>query len=210
MSLGGALRALLRPASVRQDRASLGERLRDVDERLRKLAPDQLATLRAQAAALEPLRRAIAEKTGTPSACRTCATRQPSPHPAFPGGFCCGGGTERVHSRVELVPLRLRQRPLLDAPLTTLHHGCIFRTPERGCTLDPVERPAVCLAYICTELRAELGPQGRLAELEVLAEALRGRVNALERALAAASDERSFSDGPGRMRCAQSSPSPRG
>ena len=172
MGLRSALRFFAAPSSVRADRAALRRRLAEVDARLAALPASVRNAFAAQARSLDGLRARIAELTGAPSACQSCNTRQPGTDPRFRGGFCCGGGTAGVLNEGELVTLRLRGARLFDAPTTSVHDGCIYRTVERGCTLDPVDRPAVCLAYACTELRVELRARGVMQELAALGDEL--------------------------------------
>jgi hypothetical protein len=40
------------------------------------------------------------------------------------------------------------------------HAGCAFRGPE-GCSLDPRDRPNLCVRFACRELEAELRRRGQ-------------------------------------------------
>jgi hypothetical protein len=56
--------------------------------------------------------------------------------------------------------------PSMRAP-TSDHAGCAFRGPE-GCTLDPRDRPNLCVRYVCRKLEAELRARGDWAAIRAL------------------------------------------
>jgi hypothetical protein len=39
------------------------------------------------------------------------------------------------------------------------HAGCAFRGPT-GCSLNPVDRPSLCVRFVCRELESELRASG--------------------------------------------------
>jgi hypothetical protein len=128
---------------------------------------------RALAAEIAELKRALAEAYATPMSCAGCGGCDP-----YPGGRCCGTGTFVVFSPHEVRALKLAGHRATDlVPPRAPHHGCAFRG-ERGCSLRPDQRPAVCLVYACDELRAEVRARASFAELQALRGALQ---HALER-----------------------------
>ncbi len=86
-------------------------------------------------------------------ACRSCARPRSRD---WPGGHCCAGRTERLFTDPELAALRLAGTTPASLRLPTGEHaGCAFRGPT-GCSLDPVNRPSLCVRYACRELETEL------------------------------------------------------
>ncbi len=102
-------------------------------------------------------------------ACRGCAKGHPEPAGHWDGGHCCGGDTFRVFTKQEVRALKLAgTRPKDWVPPAGEQAGCAFRGP-RGCSLAARHRPAICLRYICLELRAELRDEPRWARIGKLA-----------------------------------------
>lgn len=134
------------------------------------------ASTRAQAERLEALKRQLAEAFDGVRACAGCAEGCAPPAGVFEGGRCCGTSTLEVFSQAEVRALRAagREAPRAPAADGVDGGGCAFRGRE-GCALSPVERPTICLTYVCLELGDELDdhPDG-------------ARVAALRRALAEA------------------------
>ncbi len=100
--------------------------------------------------------------------CSHCARGHPLPHGRYPGGHCCGAGTTVVFTDDEVAALRLSGTTpgRLVAP-TGDHAGCAFRG-ARGCTLTFVDRPNICVRYICLELERELRARGDLRAIRTL------------------------------------------
>lgn len=113
------------------------------------------------------LKRELASAFETTRACHGCARGEPLPKGRWDGGRCCGTKTEVVFTQQEV-------RALVAAGLETPTNvppgvevaGCVFRG-ERGCTLEPGERPTVCLVYACAELKTDL--RGSVAEARIQA-----------------------------------------
>jgi hypothetical protein len=179
MGLRAALRVLSSPETVRRERKGLLSRLREVDARVAALGAEDRALLEREALRLAGLRQRIGELTGAPECCRSCALRMPGGVPEFPGGFCCGGGTEGVTPWRELAAIRLAGADLAETPVTMDHAGCIFRTRE-GCTLTPRDRPSMCVRYACRELARELHGRGVMGEIALLSGELEAGVAAIE------------------------------
>jgi hypothetical protein len=93
--------------------------------------------------------------------CASCGRGRPEPHGHWQGGFCCGGATEGVFDDDEVAALALGgTRPRdLRGPAGD-HAGCAFRGPE-GCSLDPVDRPNLCVRFACRQLETELRDSGQ-------------------------------------------------
>lgn len=121
---------------------------------------------------LRELRPLVSEAFGRVRACSTCARGRPEPHGHWRGGFCCGGATEGVFSPDEVAALALggtRPRDLRPPPGD--HAGCAFRGAE-GCSLDPVDRPNLCVRFACRELEAELRDDGEWQRVRELTKRL--------------------------------------
>jgi len=146
---------------------------------------------------LRRLRRALADelRNASVSSCHGCARGHPLPEGRWPGGHCCGGNTLDIFSVDEVAALELGGTSLRDwAPPDGDHAGCAFRGP-RGCSLEPEDRPSICLRYICLELRAELreGGQARVFELAAALRDLHERFVARRRELRGAGQSSSTS-----------------
>ncbi len=123
---------------------------------------------RAIARAIRELKQRVARATGEVSSCSRCAIGLPAPGGTFAGGHCCSGHTAEIFGDDDVAALaQAGTRPRDLAAPRDEHAGCAFRAPT-GCTLDPGDRAALCLRYVCDELRRELHRAGRLDELERL------------------------------------------
>ncbi|MBW2453343.1 MAG: hypothetical protein JRI68_02480 [Deltaproteobacteria bacterium] len=141
---------------------------------------DELAALRARFAAQPTGRQASADARGLATelrelrlelygvlhhaqVCADCARGHPLPAGRWDGGHCCSGKTLELFSQDEVAALKLAgtDGATLRPPRSD-HAGCVFRGPA-GCSLDPADRPTICVRYICSELRDELrvGPDQR-------------------------------------------------
>jgi hypothetical protein len=139
-----------------------------------KAAARSPATEQARAMALElrELRPKVLAAFGGVRACSGCGRGRPLPHGKWNGGFCCGGATAGVFDDDEVAALALagtRPRDLRAAPGD--HAGCAFRGPL-GCTLEPVDRPNLCVRFACRELEAELKASGDWERVRALTRAL--------------------------------------
>jgi hypothetical protein len=111
---------------------------------------------RAVARRMRVLRRELSDAIGAVSACSRCARGHPLPNGRWDGGHCCGGGTFRVFTPDEVASLKIAGTRVNDLdPPQGDHAGCVFRGPE-GCSLEPEDRPSICVRYVCPELREEL------------------------------------------------------
>jgi hypothetical protein len=158
--------------------------------RKRDSRDEELATLRARfssqpsareagaeavavAARLLELRAAMSRAFAHVDACSSCAKKRPEPHGHWQGGACCGSRTLDLFSKNEVASLKLagvRARDLV--PPKGDHAGCAFRG-ETGCSLEPEQRPNICVRYICLELREELLDKPEWREISKLGAELR-------------------------------------
>ncbi len=130
-------------------------RLRELLDRL-PLPADARPEERALAEELRRLRESLISALGDVQSCRGCARGHPLPHGRWAGGHCCGGRTELLFTEHEVAALKLSGTTAQKlTPPRADHCGCSFRGPE-GCTLQPADRPNVCVRYFCPELSAEL------------------------------------------------------
>jgi hypothetical protein len=114
----------------------------------------------ALARELRELRPQVLEAFDGVAACTGCARGRSDPHGHWDGGFCCGGDTEGVFDDDEVAALALggtKPRDLRGPGGD--HAGCAFRGPA-GCSLDPHDRPNLCVRFVCRELEAELRRRG--------------------------------------------------
>ncbi len=125
-------------------------------------AAEELRALRLRLAA------AIADHGGVRS-CFTCARGHPPPHGRWEGGHCCGAPTFDLFNDDEVAALRLGGTTPggLRLPVAEDHAGCAFRGP-RGCSLRAVDRPNICVRYVCPDLARELHGRGDLEAIEAL------------------------------------------
>ncbi len=99
------------------------------------------------------LRAALAGAFGRVESCRGCVRPRSK---NWPGGHCCSGRTEHLFTDYELGALRLSGTTPSSFKLPrSAHVGCAFRGPA-GCSLEPKDRPCLCVRYTCRELEAEL------------------------------------------------------
>ena len=127
---------------------------------------------RALAARLAATREAITTAIGDVASCSQCARNRPLPGGRFEGGACCSGTTANLFAEDELAVLKVAGcRPREFSTAAVEGGGCAFRGSS-GCTLTARNRPNVCAAYLCTDLRRELHGKGRLAEVETLVDEL--------------------------------------
>jgi hypothetical protein len=129
------------------------------------------------ALAIRRLKVALAAAFGAPSSCGGCARGHPLPHGRWNGGHCCSGRTEEIFTDAEVAALRLAGTTpaRLTLPPPSDHAGCAFRGPD-GCSLDPGDRPALCAAYVCRDLEAELRDRGAHGAIKALRAELRAAV----------------------------------
>ena len=163
------------------------DELVELRRRFRSAAPPEDLTdeERALAQELRDRRQAVLDALGEVQSCRGCARGHPLPNGRWDGGHCCGGRTEGVFSDTEVEALRAGgTRPEdLRAPRGD-HAGCSFRG-ETGCSLQVVDRPSICVRYLCRDLTGELARRGDLRKVMVLCMALDAtfaRFNALREA----------------------------
>lgn len=110
----------------------------------------------ALARELRALKPQVLEALQGVQACGGCARGRSLPHGRWDGGFCCGGRTEGVFDEDESAALALagtRARDLV--PPGGDHAGCAFRGAA-GCSLEPEDRPSLCVRFVCRELEGEL------------------------------------------------------
>lgn len=151
----------------------------------RRLRAEQATSERDEAMQIRSLKARLAAATGAGSSCGRCAIGRPWPGGAYDGGHCCSGQTEELFGADEVAALaQAGTRPCdLIAPRGE-HPGCAFRG-SIGCTLEAEHRPALCLRFVCDDLRRELHQRGRLDEVEALAAELEQALARFAVALAA-------------------------
>lgn len=134
---------------------------------------------------LRRLRVDMHRELGRVELCGSCARGHPLPSGRWNGGHCCGGRTLDIFTAGEVAALKLSGVALRRCqPPRADHAGCAFRGPT-GCSLSPVERPTICLRYVCTELRQALKREGRWPAVAVLNRQLRDRFAELVQAIGA-------------------------
>lgn len=151
----------------------------------RRLRAERATSERDEAMQIRSLKARLAAATGAGSSCGRCAIGRPWPGGAYDGGHCCSGQTEELFGADEVAALAqagTRPRDLI-APRGE-HPGCAFRG-SIGCTLEAEHRPALCLRFVCDDLRRELHQRGRLDEVEALAAELEQALARFAAALAA-------------------------
>jgi hypothetical protein len=116
------------------------------------------------------LRATLAAAFARVESCKNCVRPR---SPSWPGGHCCSGRTEHLFTDHELGALRLSgTRPSsLRLPLAA-HVGCAFRGPA-GCSLEPADRPFLCVRYTCRELESELDARAERSAISRLQAELR-------------------------------------
>jgi hypothetical protein len=118
------------------------------------------------------LRSRIAIAIGQPTSCATCARRYPPPNGRWDGGYCCGTDTWRVFTDEELVAIAASGTRAADLVCPQSDHaGCVFRGPT-GCTISAVDRPNICLRYLCLTLVGELRERGDLKPIDAMCQEL--------------------------------------
>lgn len=127
---------------------------------------------RALARELADRRRELANAVGAVRSCSGCARGRPLPQGRWDGGQCCSARTTEVFTDDEVAALALAGTTpsRLVAPSGD-HAGCAFRG-EKGCSLDVVDRPTLCVRYICRELEGELAKRGDLPAIKRIAREL--------------------------------------
>jgi len=124
------------------------------------------------ALSMRDLRRRLHAALAGVSSCQRCARGHPPPNGHWDGGHCCGTRTDAVFTDEEVLALRLGgTRPRALRPPSGDHAGCAFRG-ERGCSLNPEDRPSLCVTYICNDLQKELNDGPQQLEVRALKSAL--------------------------------------
>jgi hypothetical protein len=154
LPLDGLVRRWRRPRSRALEIGALRERLAAAARE------DGDAEAIALARELRELKPQVLRAFGGATACTGCARGRSEPHGHWSGGFCCGGRTDGVFDDEEVAALALGgTRPGdLQGPAGD-HAGCAFRGPG-GCSLEPRDRPALCVRFACRELETELRGRG--------------------------------------------------
>jgi hypothetical protein len=116
-------------------------------------------------ALLEALDDALGEEQ---PACRTCARGHPLPNGRWEGGHCCGSPTFNLFTPDEVRALGLGgTKPTDLRPPSSEQAGCTFRG-SMGCSLAAVDRPNLCVRYLCRELSGQLARRGELRRILTL------------------------------------------
>jgi len=146
------------------------DELASLQRRMRAAAaPEDVSSEEAALAQeLRERRQAVLDALGEVQSCRGCARGHPLPNGRWDGGHCCGGRTEQLFTDDEVDALKLSgvRSSDLHAPRTD-HAGCAFRGPT-GCSLKPVNRPNICVRYLCRDLMGELAKRGDLRKVMTL------------------------------------------
>jgi hypothetical protein len=139
---------------------SRADELGRLRQRLATVPRDTGEEERALAAEMRALREEIARMLAGVTSCSSCARGHPLPHGRFDGGHCCGAPTFELFTDDEIAALALGGTRASDMRAPTGDHaGCAFRG-ETGCTLDPRDRPSLCVRFVCRRLEAELRARG--------------------------------------------------
>jgi hypothetical protein len=157
--------------------------------------PDQVSPeLLALALEMHALRAELTQKLSGVRSCSGCARGYPLPYGRWSGGHCCGGRTEALFTADEIASLALAgtRAARIDGPPAEAA-GCAFRGPA-GCSLEPVDRPNLCVRYTCRELEAELAQAGTRREVEALQIALKACFERFIRLRAEAEVERELAE----------------
>jgi hypothetical protein len=152
-------------------------------QRMPRSRADEVATLRRRLAAvgsttdeaevidaieLRRLKAELSEALAGVESCRGCAKGHPLPAGRWNGGHCCSGRTSEIFSDDEVRALKRGGTTPADlAPPISDHAGCAFRGPS-GCSLAPIDRPTLCVRYLCLDLRGELDRRGDLREIKAI------------------------------------------
>jgi hypothetical protein len=170
----------------RRQPRSRADELLALRRRARVAARGATAGERQLALELRALRQELAALAGTLRSCATCARGCPPPGGHWDGGHCCSGETTELFGDDELAALMLGGTTLSDLrPPVADHAGCAFRGPT-GCTLAVVDRPNLCVVYLCRDATREVHARGVLDEVERLAARLTLRFRELAAARAQA------------------------
>jgi hypothetical protein len=126
----------------------------------------------ALAAEMRRLREALSAALAGVTSCSGCAHGHPLPQGRWRGGHCCGTRTALVFTDDEVAALRLSgTTPARLVPPAGDVAGCAFRGPL-GCSLEVVDRPNLCVRFVCMELQGELRERGDLREIKAIGAAL--------------------------------------
>jgi len=121
---------------------------------------------------LSELRERTCLKLGRLNSCSACAQGHAPPQGRWAGGRCCGARTLGLFSQDEVAALWLAGiRPRDLRPPLTEHAGCAFRGSE-GCSLEPRQRPTICVRYLCVEVREEVRQRGDWTTIALLARSM--------------------------------------
>ena len=116
--------------------------------------------------------------TGRLASCGTCARGCSLPAGRWDGGFCCSGETGGVYCDDEIAALAAGGTTPQDLhPPLGDHAGCAFRGPD-SCTQAVVDRPNLCVVYVCREATHELHDRLVLDEAERVVARLTARYQA--------------------------------
>jgi hypothetical protein len=141
------------------------------------------ASARQVARGLAAQRVALSAALGDVRSCTRCARGRPLPAGRWDGGHCCSGRTAEIFTDEEVLALALAGTTpaRLVAPPGD-HAGCAFRG-ETGCSLDTVDRPSLCVRYLCREIEGELAARGDLGAVRTLAAELVATLARFRRAM---------------------------
>jgi hypothetical protein len=145
-------------------------------------ARDATPRERAVAGELRALRAELHRAQQGLSSCGSCASGCVAPAGRWDGGFCCSGETANIFDDDEVAALALGGTTARDlVPPRDDHAGCAFRGAT-GCTLAPVDRPNLCLIYLCRDARREAHQRRALDEVQRLTSLVVARLQELARA----------------------------
>lgn len=156
------------PSSRVKEVVQLRSELRALPHRSQQVSRIELERARE----LRQLRAELSATLTDVESCKSCARGYPEPHGFWDGGNCCGATTRALFDETELATLRLAGTTAgaLDPP-SGPHAGCAFRG-ETGCSLDAVDRPNICVRYVCRDLARELHTRGLLDRIDELRDAI--------------------------------------
>ena len=134
--------------------------------------PELSPEMRETAGELRRLREELSRALSGVVSCGSCAAGYPLPYGRFDGGHCCGGRTEVLFTADELAALKASgTSPARLRPPSSELAGCVFRG-DTGCSLEPSDRPNLCVRYTCRGLEAELDQRGERRRIVALQEQL--------------------------------------
>lgn len=168
---------------IRQPRSRADE-VADVRTRIAAARQGEGSTDEARELARDLARQrvALSAAIGDVRSCTRCARGRSLPSGRWDGGHCCSASTAEIFTDEEVRALALAgTTPARLVAPNGDHAGCAFRG-ETGCSLDVVDRPTLCVRYLCRELEGEIATRGDLRTVKKLAREVVATLTRFERA----------------------------